>query len=183
MKKTLYLLLISFIFIVSCSSDDGADPTHEIGTWELDGYQFINFSSDFDDFEGLPLGLDELFWGGAPYDDYTLVLNSDGTFEREIGVNGPDLNDDGEWELDDDFLTLDSDDNGEFEWKVEKNEEDDLWISFEAQDRFIPNIYRDTVTQEFLDRIADFTDEQIDSLNNVVLQTATFDLVFLFERQ
>lgn len=187
MKKILYLALALSVFLTSCSSDDGAPPAHEVGNWELDGYLFSNFGPDFQFYNNPPLalGLDALLWGGSPYEDYLLVLNADGTFEREIGVNGPDISDEGTWELDadDEILILDSDEVGEIEWDVQKNEDDDLWISFEAQDNFIPDIYRDTVTQDYLDLLATFTDDQIDSVNAIVLQPAIFDLVFIFERQ
>lgn len=182
MKNLLYTLLAVSVFLVSCSSDDDPAPTHEVGSWDLDGYQFVNFPAEFQDLEGLPLGLGDIFWGGAPYEDYLLVLNNDGTFMREIGVNGPDVSDEGTWVLEDDVLTMDSDEVGELEWKVEKNEEDDLWISFEAQDNFIPDIYRDTVSQAYLDLLATFTQDQLDSVDAIVQKPAIFDLVFIFER-
>jgi len=184
MKKLLYISLSMSLFFMSCSSDDSPTPTHEIGTWSLDGYQFINLQTGFQDNEGLSLGLSQLSFGsGEPFEDYFLTLNIDETYIREIGVAGPDIDDEGTWELNDDELILDSEEVGEDIWKVEKNEEDDFWISFQSQNSFIPDLYFDTVSQGYRDFLDTLTDAQLDSVTNAIVKTATFDLVFIFERE
>ncbi|MCP4458394.1 MAG: hypothetical protein GY816_10290 [Cytophagales bacterium] len=184
MKNFLPACLALTLFLSSCGSDDdGATLSHEIGVWELDGYQFINFPAGFESLEELPLGLSDLSFGNTFYEDYLLTLDKNGEFIREIGVAGPDIDDAGTWVLEDDVLILDSDDVGESEWNVEINEDDDLWLSFETQNAFIPDIYFDTVSQTYLDYLDTLTDDQIDSVSNVLLQDVLFDLVFIFERQ
>ncbi len=183
MKKFLLALLVLTLFISSCGGEDEPTLDHEIGVWELDGYQFINFPDGFESLEELPLGLSDLSFGTTSYEDYLLTLDKNGEFIREIGVAGPDIDDAGTWVLEEDVLILDSDDVGESEWNVEKNEEDDLWLSFETQNSFIPDIYYDTVTQTYLDYLETLTEEQIDSVSAAIAEDVLFDLVFIFERQ
>ena len=182
MKKVLYSLIAASLFAVSCGSDDSPVLTHEIGSWDLDSYIFINFPAGFEDNENLALAIDRISFGGSPYEDYNLTLNADGTYTREIGITGPDLEDAGTWELDGDDLVLDSEEVGEIDWVVEKNEDDDLWLSFESQNNFIPDIYFDTVTQTYLDYLQTLTPAQIDSVDNALSELISFDLVFVFER-
>ncbi|MEP5611745.1 MAG: hypothetical protein ABJP45_05815 [Cyclobacteriaceae bacterium] len=182
MKKILYISLSLSVFLMSCSSDDSPTPTHEIGTWSLDGYQFINFETGFESNNELSLGINQLSFGGAAFEDYFLTLNIDETYTREIGVAGPDIDDSGTWELNEDELILDSEEVGEDIWQVERNEDDDFWISFPSQNSFIPDIYFDTVTQEYRDYLETLTDAELDSVNAAIARTATFDLVFIFER-
>jgi hypothetical protein len=183
MKKSYLLLSAIVIFLASCKDKDSPVLPHEVGVWELDSYLFINFPTGFEDNDGSAFELNQLTFGGATYNEYILNLKSDGTFVRNIDIPGPDIEDSGKWELSDETLTLDSDDNGESEWKVEKNEDQDLWISFETQNAFLPDIYFDTVTQAYIDYLGTLTSDQLDSVANVLSEVVLFDLVFVLERQ
>lgn len=183
MKKLFtFLMLGSFVFLLSCKDDEEPEPPHEVGEWELDSYMFINFPAGFESNENLAFGISELSFGGVSYEDYYLKLKNDGSFELKIGIPGPDVKLTGTWELDDDELQLDSDD-GDQEWRVEKNEENDLWLSVETQSDFIPDIYYDTVSQSYNDYLNTLSEEQLDSVANVLFKVVTFDLVYVFERE
>lgn len=185
MKNHLPLFaLIALLLVVSCKDKEEPAPPHEVGVWALDSYLFINFPSEFEGYEGLAYDIDELSFGnGVVYDDYTLVLEKDGTYSLEIGITGPDINDAGTWEIDNDELKLEStEDNDDQDWTIEKNEEDDLWLSFETQSAFIPDIYFDTVTQKYIDYLNTLTDQQLDSVSNAISRVVSFDLVYVFER-
>ncbi len=104
MKNYLFLISLVVLFLTSCSDDE--EPIHPIvGTWELDeitisevpsGYQnAFNQTSDF------------TFW---QEESYTLFFFQDGTYEREVEDSftfGGDVEDEGEWEIDDEDLDLD----------------------------------------------------------------------------
>lgn len=180
-----YLLLFglgALLVMVSCKDDEEPTPPHEVGVWELDSYVFVNFPAGFESNEDLAFGVSQLSFGGVTFEDYTLTLVKDGTFILEIGVPGPDIEDEGTWELDDEELILEGEDS-DLEWTVEKNEEDELWLSLETQSGFIPDIYYDTVTQVYRDYLETLTDAQLDSVGNVLTQTVSFDLVYIFERE
>lgn len=184
--KKIYLLILSIIsitFLDSCGSDDIPAPPHEVGEWDLDSYFFANLPSGFQDNEGAAFNIDQLSFGGVAYDEYVISLKSDGTFVRNIDITGPDVEDEGTWELNDETLILDSEVGGEQEWKVEKNESNDLWLSFETQNSFVPDIYFDTVTDEYRDYLDTLSEDQIDSVLNSLSETVLFDLVFVFDRQ
>lgn len=183
MKKGLYILLVSSILATSCGGDDAPTPTHEVGTWELDSYQFINLPPGFSRNEGAAFAINQLSFGGIVFEDYTIILNLDGTFDREIGVTGPDVDDSGTWTLEDDILNLESDTGGVQDWEVQKNEDDDLHLSVESSFLFIPDIYFDTVTQTYLDYLDTLTDAQLDSVESAIDEVVVMDLVYVFERQ
>jgi hypothetical protein len=183
MKKYYLILSALIVLLASCKDKDSPVLPHEVGIWELDSYLFINFPSGFEDNDGTILEINQLTFGGASYNEYVLNLKSDATYSLEVDVPGPDIEDSGKWTLEDETLTLDSDDNGEFEWKVEKNEDRDLWISYETQNAFLPDIYFDTVTQAYIDYLGTLTSDQLDSVANVLSEVVLFDLVFVLERQ
>ena len=182
-KNLLYLLMLPLAFMLSCSSDDEPDPTHEMGNWALDSFVLINFPEAFSSNEGLIATIDAITFGGATIESYSLSLNTDNTFARSIEVLGPNINDSGTWELSGDDLTLTNEDGDDLEFTVELNEDDQLWLSEPAAFLFIPDVYFDTVTQDYFDLLETFSDEQLDSVNDVLSQEVQLDLVYAFERQ
>jgi hypothetical protein len=183
MKNYLLVALLGgLVLFVSCGEDEEPLPPHEVGVWELDSYVFINFPEAFSRYEGLAVGIDAITFGGVTYEDYTLSLVKDGTASLEIGIQGPDLDDSGTWELDGNDLEI-AFESGDIAWEVEKNEDDDLWLSEETQFSFIPNIYFDTVTQKYADYLETLSDSQLDSIDNILFQSVSLDLVSVFERQ
>ncbi|MEM6642926.1 MAG: lipocalin family protein [Bacteroidota bacterium] len=188
MKKNLLFSTVAFcalLFIVSCG-DDGDEPAaaHEVGTWELDSYALQDFPVGFESNEGLVLAIEQITFGGVQIQSYELVLNSDGTYEREINIAGPDLDDEGTWTLDDDDLELESEDGNDQDFNVEKNEDDDLWLSERngITAAFIPDIYFDTVSQTYLDFLDTLTDAQRDSIATSLEEVIELDLLYVFER-
>ncbi len=172
-KHLLYLLILPILFLAACGKDDDQpEPTHEVGTWELEGFLLSNLPNGFTGYEGLQLGLSDLNFGGVSYDSYTLDLNIDGSYSIEIEVGLLDDEDTGTWTLDGDELILDSDEFGEQAWDVVENEDDDLWLS--QTSNF--SLFHDSVTQAQLDTL---TDEEI----NQLLNSVTLDLIFAFERK
>lgn len=177
--KKIYIALVGLALLSSCGGDDeAAEPAHEIGTWDLDGFIFQNFPAGYEDNEGATAGVVETV------ELYSIMLAEDNTYVFEIQQEGPDLDDTGTWTLENAVLEMESDDssNGVIEWGVEKNESDDLWLSVETQDSLIPDVYYDTVTQDYLDYLDTLTDAELDSIGNALSETVTYDLVFVFER-
>lgn len=171
-KYLLYLLIVPIVYLTGCGNDDEPEPTHEVGVWELQGYLLANLPTGFEGYEGVQLGIDALTFGGVAFDSYTLELKIDGSYEREIEVGLADDVDTGTWSLDDDELTLDSDEFGEDTWEVVDNEDDDFWISQPINLGLFP----DEVTQEQLDSL---TEEEVEAL----VQQVTLDLVYAFDRK
>lgn len=173
MKKVLYLLLASAMFFISCSKDDEPVLTHEIGTWELDSYILTNLPAGFTNNEGRIFAVNEINFGGVSFDSYEITFASDFTYQREISVTGPDLNDEGTWELDGDDLTLISDEfDDEEDYNIEENEDDQLWWSLEVQF----GLLHDTTTQAYVDTL---TPEELADL----ITPVSLDLVYAFERK
>ena len=108
MKKLLQLFILSIWsvgFLSSCGSDDGPTINPIVGEWELNEVTFSEAPSAFSRFNG---GTDNNVYGETKY---TITFNSDQTYLRELRINGGTFEDDGEWELDGDDLTLDQDDS------------------------------------------------------------------------
>jgi hypothetical protein len=173
MKKSFYLLFASFV-LLSCGKDDGPVITHEMGTWELDSYILSNVPEGFKQKnEGQILAVNEIsFGGGVTIESYELTLNSDMTYKRTIGVTGPDIKDDGTWVFEDDVLTLTPEDEDEQEYRIEENDNDQLWWSVESQ--FL--LLHDTVT-------ADYYNSLDNEGQNELFTAVSIDLVYAFERQ
>ncbi|WP_424961079.1 hypothetical protein [Ekhidna sp.] len=177
MKKALLLSLILLALISSCGSDDEPTLTHEMGSWELDSYILVNVPADYSNNDGRIFEVDEISFGGLVIDSYEISLNSDMTYERSIGVAGPDIKDNGTWVLDDDVLILTGEDaDQDEEYDIEENDNDQLWWSVEAQFSLIKNSVADTLTQEWVDTL---TDEEFFDLFDAV----SVDLIYAFERQ
>ena len=183
MKKNLfYFMLLPLVLMMACSSDDEPEPTHEMGDWSLDSFILINLPDAFSSNENAVAPINAISFGGVTFDSYDITLATDNTFTRRIAIDGPNINDSGEWELASGRLTLATEDGTE-EFTVERNESDQLWLSEEAQFGFIPDIYFDTVTQTYIDFLNTLTDAQLDSVNSSLTQAVTLDLVYAFERQ
>lgn len=165
---------LAFVF-TACGDDDGdTTPSHEIGEWDLLNYALLNVPSAYSNSEGRTLALNQVTLGITSYE---LDLEADGTFDRSIGIIGrlPD-DDEGTWVLDDNDLTLDSEDLSDDEiFSVEKNEEDDLWLSVSLNFFLIPNTVDDTLTQAYFNSL---TEEEQDALFDPV----PVDFTFVFER-
>ncbi|MEM7297550.1 MAG: hypothetical protein AAF391_04715 [Bacteroidota bacterium] len=176
MKKSIYaLVLASFLF--SCGGDDDPVATHEVGEWELDSYILTNVPSDYSFNEGRIFAVNEISFGGIVFESYEVTFNVDKTYARTVGVTGPDIKDNGTWELDGDDLTLSSEDfDDDEEYEVERNEDDQLWWSVSSQFSLLEDAIADTITQEYIDSI---TDEEFFALFDPV----TVDLVYAFERK
>ena len=187
MKRNLLLTftIVSLVFINSCGSDDEPALAHEVGQWTLDSYALQGFPVGFESNEGTILTVEQVSFNGLPVDSYMLTLNNDGTYQRTIDVAGPDLDDNGTWTLDDDDLILNREDGNPQEFNVEKNEDNDLWLternSIGAE--FIPDIYFDTVTQAYLDYLMTLNQTQLDSIDNILSEVVQVDLVYIFDKQ
>jgi len=178
MKRNLLLIgaLFSFLTLSSCGDDDQAPPPHIVGEWDLDSYIFINLPSDYANNEGRIFLLNQIFFNGIAFEEYTLNLAQNGTYTRKIEVPGPSASDDGTWTLDGDDFILDSSDAGDDEeFTVERNESDQLWLASERQFPLIKDAILDTLTQEYADSLSN---EEFNALFDLV----TLDLVFAFER-
>ena len=136
MKKILLLSLLGgFVVLMACKEEEKmVDPL--VGLWELDEFALDIEEDGFTILEFRDLQeFDE--------DRYTFLFNEDFTFVRtleNVTVNGvkTDLEEEGEWEIDDDELELDADD-GEigaflYDYDIEELTENSLILSFNTQD-------------------------------------------------
>ncbi|MEM7110094.1 MAG: hypothetical protein AAF519_17835 [Bacteroidota bacterium] len=181
MKRKLlaFGMILSFGLMISCGDDDSdsAPPPHEVGDWDLDSYLLLNLPSDYASREGQIQQLNEITFNGVAFESYTLNLMANGTYTRRIELPGPNVNDNGTWEADDDELTLvseDFDDSEDFE--IERNQDDQLWLSVASQFLLIRDAVADTLTQEY---VSTLSEEEFDALFDVV----SLDLVYAFERE
>lgn len=171
-------LLTSTIFIISCGSDDGPAPTHEIGTWGLDSYVWLNLPAEFASAEGAIFDISQITFGGIPFQSYVFTLSNDGNYSREIEVAGPDFSDAGTWTLEGDDFTFVSDDLGFDEiFRVEQNEDDQFWLAEEAVFTLLSDAIADSLNN--LPDSVTVTQEEVNALASQV----TLDLVYVFERQ
>ncbi|SNS69010.1 hypothetical protein SAMN05421640_0865 [Ekhidna lutea] len=176
MKKVLCLLAASMI-LLSCGKDDGPVITHEMGSWDLDSFILTNLPAEYSNNEGRIFLVNQISFGGLVFESYEITFNSDLTYERSVGVPGPDIKDNGTWELDgDDLILMSEDADQEEEYRVEQNEDDQLWWSIESQFSLVKDAIADTITQEYIDTL---TDEEFFDLFDAV----SVDLVYAFERQ
>ncbi|MFT6868004.1 MAG: hypothetical protein ACJA08_002852 [Cyclobacteriaceae bacterium] len=179
MKGILKLTLAFAItlFGISCS-DDEPKVNPIIGNWVIDSFVIENVPSAFSSNEGQEFAS---LWGESKY---TLSFTADNQYTRVISFSSDDLSEEGEWELDDDELTLDPDGTGLniFEdFTVVKSEKTDLILKAEVVFGFIPDIYFDTVTQVYLDYLATLTEDQLDSINDELVQGVSVDLIYDFD--
>ncbi|MEQ8927620.1 MAG: hypothetical protein RLO81_17520 [Fulvivirga sp.] len=177
MKARLLLpSLIISISLVSCSKDDDpAPPPHEVGTWNLSSYALKNVPGPYSYNENAAFELDEVTLGITSYE---LTLNQDLTYSRTIAVSGSLPQDDnGTWVADELELTLDSEDFDDNEiFDIQKNENDDLWISFPLQFLLLKNAIADTLSNEY---VSELTNEEF----NALFDPVSVDFVLVFDRE
>ncbi|MEO9868871.1 hypothetical protein [Ekhidna sp.] len=190
MKKIIYVfaLLCGFAFLTSCGSDDGPSVDPIIGTWEL-----FNVSSNVteSDFEYLEFSDRASLFGE---DVYSIEFLADGTYERileEVPLTGGsigNIDDDGEWELDEDgdlFLEVDGTEIGglSYEYSVAEITGSDLILEFSEAGSAFPQT---KINEWFADGTIDgdgaftVTDSEFDSLATNFSQNinTTFSLKF-----
>jgi hypothetical protein len=177
MKK--YLLLFAILVatvLVSCEEDDPVPPPHEVGSWELKNYAVINVPNGFQSSEGRTFELNEL---NLRIDAYSLIMNANGTYSREITVTDRIPEEDtGTYTIEEDELVLNSDDFDDDEvYGLERNKNNDLWISQPIQFPLIEDAILDTLTQEYYESLT--PEERQEKLISVV----NLDLVFAFEKE
>lgn len=175
-KSTFYSLAVAILCFASCGGDEEiVDPNH-IGVWSLDSYVFLNVPDDYDNNEGSIFALSDINFGSSPIDEYTLSIARGGTYARAIDGLGPAISDDGTWTLEDGRFSLDSDvDGGDVEWSVEKNEDNQLWLSQSTRFNLLKNAITDTATTEWLSSLSL---EQRETFTDQV----TLDFTFVFDK-
>ena len=178
--STLALLL----FIASCGEDEVKTETrHEVGNWSLVNFALVNAPDPFSRINGRLFEVDEL----SSITKYTFSLMGDGKYTREIALEGvlpqKDL---GTWTLKDDEFTFISDSFSENETLiVEKNEENNLWLSYASTFTLIPDSTIERLSKEFPSTAAyekyfdELSDEEYDKLTYPV----SLDVIQLFEKQ
>lgn len=181
MNKICYLLIVLLFF--SCGKDDGPTITHEMGDWKLDAFILSNVPATHSRSEGAIIKANELIFGGETFDSYTLSLNSDQTFERTIEVTGPNVKTNGNWQLTGDDLVLtykDSrDEDQEEEYKITKNESDQLWWSLKSNFLLVSNARLDSIS-----KLPSGWDKDLSADDrNKFYDQVSLDLVFTFERK
>ena len=182
MKNQIIIFTLCFAFILGCGDDEEPTLTHEMGDWELVNFALLNLPPGFTSREAQKLELNEISYIQA----YQLSLKSDGTYSRTIEESGflPNSSS-GEWRIAETTFTLTPDDdaNAEENYKVEENENDNFWISDPEEFQLIPDIYYDTVTQDFIDYYNALDIEAKNAINATLFQKVSLDLAYIFERQ
>lgn len=183
MKKLLQTSLIFAIaIVVSCSKNDPEPVNPVVGEWLLSGFTFTNLSNDYSYWEGYE---GDAYWGE---DSYELILNKDLTFSRMLTVGDNVYDEEGDWETDEDDLFLDPDGSGigiYEEFKVVEATEKDLTLSTDINEFLIPNIYYDTVSQEYIDMLNMWETEDPDKYEaelNKIFQLTSVTLSYEFDK-
>lgn len=181
----LVLLTLSTLVLVSCKEDEEPTPPHIVGKWNLENFATINLPDAFASNEGSTYEVNEITFGGIAFDSYDLTFSKDGSFSRDISIQGRlPQTDDGNWEIDEDELILtDEDDNEEF-YDIIKNENDELWFSLSASFSLIPDSTYVRLFEEYetnqgvIDYLNSLTDEEFGAL----FYAAPLDLVYVLSR-
>ena len=177
----LALLFIGTSVFLSCESDPEPDPV--IASWVLDDVEYTNAPQGF----SLQEGVDNSIYGES---QYRIRFFDDMTYERDIKdvqlTNGAivDLEDEGNFEIDEEYLTLDATDGDtdiglitEFEIISEPNDRSmtlGTSISFPAwPDDILTDVTLDTVT----------TQESFDELVSLYVQVITMDAEMSFDKE
>ena len=181
MKRNFYrglLLLVGFPLVFgACKKDDDPEPPKPIeGTWNRDVYQLTNLPAGF-------MLLNNVtttdLYGSAqfPEEGYTFTFKADGTFERKIAFEGPDLNDTGKYTLDGTKLSINSDndqiDDEEFT-VVGEISKTSMVVSQIFTFNLLPDAIADTLSQAWYDTHADEVDAKRQPIDVTIL--------FLFEK-
>lgn len=169
---TLALFALSFM---SCGSDsEDPTPPHEVGTWNLSQYALKNVPEAYNRSEGATFELDEINLGITAYE---LKLNQNLSYSRSLSSTGTlPLDDAGTYTITKTELTLNSDDEDEDEiFDVQKNTNDDLWLSLPLNFGLIKNSVLDTLTNEYYNSLTN--DEK-----NALFDAVTVDFILVFDR-
>ncbi|UXP31410.1 hypothetical protein N6H18_13725 [Reichenbachiella agarivorans] len=170
MNKILLLGLIAVLF--ACSEDE-KKPDPIIGTWILDDAIYSDAPAGYSFQEGTF----QTLYGET---EYSIRFYEDLTFERELkGLtfsNGSGVEDEGTYELDDEFLTLDPDSDigldTDFDL-VEAVTERDLKISTSASFNALPDATLDTITSQ----------ASYDSISAKYSQAITLKITMNFDKE
>lgn len=184
MKKHLHTsLILAVALMVGCAKDDPAPVNPVVGEWLLSQFTFTNLTDEFSDWEGFN---GTSFWGE---DTYQLNFVKDMTYSRELSFSSGNVyTEEGDWESDEQDLFLDPDGSGigiYNDFKVVEATEKDLTLSADINQYLIPNIYYDTVTQEYIDKLNMWETEDVDKYNaelNRILQLTSITLVYEFDK-
>lgn len=174
-KLLLPALALFALSFTSCSSDsDDPAPPNQVGSWDLQSYALLNVPSAYSYYEGNTLELSDL---SNNISAYNIKLNSDKSFDRSISVTGSlPQNDEGTWEENDNVLKIVSTTYADEEFfDIQRNEGDDLWLSFNTSFGLVKNSIRDTISQEYIDGLS------LDELN-ALFDDVNIDLVLVFDR-
>ena len=191
MKKNLllFIAITSLLVVSSCGGDEEAvNPL--LGLWELDDVSIDANGSEFDYLD--ESGANDL----VGESEFTIEFNADMTFERILEdvqfTDGStrDIEEEGEWELDDDDLDLDSEGdevNGlPYSFKVDANTSTELVLSFSENNSAFPQSkIDDWFADGTLDAAGFFTvtQDQFDSLVLNFAQNVTVDFVLEFDKK
>ena len=191
MKKNLllFIAITSLLVVSSCGGDEEAvNPL--LGLWELDDVSIDANGSEFDYLD--ESGANDL----VGESEFTIEFNADMTFERILEdvqfTDGStrDIEEEGEWELDDDDLDLDAEDdevNGlPYSFKVDVNTSTELVLSFSENNSAFPQSkIDDWFADGTLDAAGFFTvtQDQFDSLVLNFAQNVTVDFVLEFDKK
>ncbi len=171
------LALLAFALFFSCSDNEEPAPAHEIGNWDLVNYSTINLPDGFARLEEHLYDVSEINFGSSVLEYYHLEIYDDGTYTRELLVVGRDdpFEDAGEWSLEGSILEMDSE-NVDFNWEIQKNEDNELWLSQNVRFLLLPDAIEDTLSDEYINSIT--RQEYIELHSSVSL-----DLVYVFDRE
>ena len=178
-KYLLYLLIVPLVVFSGCGEDDEPEPTHEIGTWELQGFIMTDFPDAYSIWDGGQYAVSALGW-----DSFTMELNIDGTYELDVEAGLSDLNDSGTWTLSGDELTFDSnvDDDNDIEWEVVDNANDDLDLKLPFQSLWPTTADVDSLLAT--DEYQNATDtEKNDLLNSLDNDVVSHSIIYVLERE
>jgi hypothetical protein len=165
------------LLIVSCS-DDEPKVNPIVGEWKIDTYILTNLPEAYKSNEGYEFSS---LWGES---SYILSFIDETNYTRVLATSSEEISEEGEWSLNDDELSLDPDGAGLNlfnDFTVLTSKTGDLVLSTEVTFGLIPDIYFDTVTQKYRDYLMTLTDDQLDSIDDVLTQGVLLDLVYDFD--
>lgn len=168
------MAIISMVFVACGSDSDDPAPPHEVGNWNLSQYALKNVPTAYSYNEGAVFELNEVNLGISAYE---LQLNQNLSFSRSVSFTGslPE-DDDGTYVITDSEITLQSNDSSDPEvFDVQKNLNDDLWLSLPLQFGLIKNTILDTLTNEYYNTLSD-------TEKDALFDPVNLDFVLVFER-
>ncbi len=159
MKRNLlvYGIMVGMVSLVACGDDDGPSIDPLVGEWKVEEVTLSNLPAEFDKNEGTE---DNLYGESS----YVFEFNEDMTYDREIdnipGIGN--IDDEGEWEVDNEELELDADGAGFdliYDYEILELATDDLEIQGERIFRFLPDAVTDTAVVETVEELRALFDE------------------------